>query len=94
MENLDAVDSTGDTLSLDPVADAKRTEQQNQHATGEVRQAALQGQANGQACRTNRRHKRSGFHTDHRGHADDQQDLEDDVRQAADKALQRQVGIT
>ncbi|KAI3478022.1 hypothetical protein L1887_60074 [Cichorium endivia] len=93
VEDLDAVHGTADTLRLDPVAQAERTEQQDQHAAGEVRQAALQGQADGQAGSTDGGDERGGFHADHRGHADEQQDLHDDVDEGADEALQRQVGI-
>ncbi|MOA26642.1 hypothetical protein D3C78_1474510 [compost metagenome] len=94
MEDLDAVDRTGHTLGFDPVADAERAKQQDQHATGEVRQAALQGQANRQAGGTDGGDERSGFHTDHRSDADDQQNLQDDVGQGTDKPLQCQVGVT
>ncbi|MNP26995.1 hypothetical protein D3C76_1198810 [compost metagenome] len=94
VEDLDAVDRTGHTLGFDPVTQAERTEQQDQHTTGEVRQAALQGQTDGQAGSTDSGDKRGGLDADHRGNTDHQQNLQNDVRQAADKALQRQVGIT
>ncbi|MNH29910.1 hypothetical protein D3C79_901680 [compost metagenome] len=93
MEDLDAVDGTGNTLGFDPVAEAEWTEQQDQHATGKVGQAALQRQTDGQARGTNGSNKRGGFDADHRGYADHQQNLQNDVRQAADKALQGQVGV-
>ena len=94
MKDLDAVDGTGSALGFDPVTNAERTEQQNQHAAGEVRQAALQGQADGQGGGTNRGNERRGCHADHRGHVDHQHDFERNVRQVGNEVLQRQVSIT
>jgi len=93
MEDLNRIDSACYALGFDPLADPNRAEQQDQHAAGEVRQAALQGQTNGQAGSTDHGDERSGFHPDHRSHTDQQQYLEDDTGQAADETVQGRIDL-
>ncbi|MNY23491.1 hypothetical protein D3C86_1571600 [compost metagenome] len=93
VEDLDAVDAARYALPFDPVAGTERPEQHDQHTTGEVRQAALQRQTYGQAGGTDHRDEGGGFHPNHRGHADQQQHLEDDTGQATDEAVQSAVDV-
>ena len=72
MEDQDVVDRAADALGFDPVANAERAKQQNQHAASKVRQAALQRQTDGQTRGTDGGHERGRFDTDHRRDADDQ----------------------
>ncbi len=94
MEDLDRIDGTADALRLDPLTNAERAEQQDQHAAGEVRQAALQCQADGQTRGADHSDERGGFDPDHRCHADQQQHPEHHAGQAANEAMQGRVHLT
>ena len=91
-EDLDFANGAGYALRLDEVAHAKGSKQQDQHAPGEVGQAALQRESDRQSRCAEHRNEGGGCDADHRRHADQQQGLETQVQEAQQKTAERAVG--
>src|SRR5690606_19111693 len=75
-------------LGINDVTYLEGLEDQDQHATGKVGQAALQGQTHRQAGGTDDGNKGGGSDAHHGGHGDQQQNLEDGADQATEEFVQ------
>src|SRR5690554_7901249 len=91
VQDADFTHRTQETLCFDGIAHLERLEDQDQYATGKVAQAALQGQAHGQAGGTDNGDEGGGGNADHGSHGNQQQDLEDGAGQAAQEFVKRGV---
>ena len=80
------MDRTQFALSVDYLTHSERAEQKNEHAPGEIREAALKRKTDGQACGTEYRYEGSGLDPYHPRDGNEQEDLEADARKAAQEA--------
>src|SRR5690554_6834392 len=88
VQDADFTHRAQETLCFDGIADLERLEDQDQYATGKVAQAALQGQAYGQAGGTDNGDEGGGGNTDHGSHGNQQQDLQNGADQAAQELVE------
>ena len=91
VENLDLCNSAQVALSFDGVTHLERLEDQDQHAAREIRKAALEREANGQASSTNNSNEGRRRDADHRRDRDQQHDLEYGAYQTTQELVECRV---
>ena len=88
VQDGDFPDGAEVALGINRVTNLERFEDQDQHASGKVGEAALKRKTDGQAGSTDNGNEGGGSNADHGGDRDQQQNLEDCSDQAAEKLVQ------
>ena len=91
VEERNLLDRTCLTLSLDVVANAIGTQQQDHHTTREILHRAAQCHTDSQRCRRKHRNQRSGVDTENADHGQCQADVEHHLDHILEELLQRDL---